>query len=299
MGGEYVEYGGLMQGGETFGGCHQDWHIFGDGVLFRYFSADAGVVGFQGPIDQGRNGNFGVQVGCDVAGPIGGLFSHNANTEIAYQLGVGGVFTDFYGNPEVPIWGTPNSHRQLFFTAGFFRRPQCMGLEWSVLFDYLGDSMYSDYDMKQIRGEIAMANAGCVDYGFWGAFRLNTYSLTIQDQRRLLQPLNMYNGFVRGRLECGGEWRVWAGASGEGDGLVGGDLRIPIAQHWAIENNVLCLIPNSSGTAADRQARETWAVSFNLVWYPGQSAHCMDANPYKPVLPRASNVNMITDFRTQ
>lgn len=304
MGGEYVDYGGMAQGGEYWGGCGVGcWDCFGTGLFFRYFSVDAGIAAFKGPIDMGNNGNFGPSIGCDIAGPLGSLFGHEPRNEIGYQIGVGGVFSDFYGfNNAATNQFDPDNRNQLFFTAGFFRRPQCgPGLEWSIVFDYLRDSAYSQYniDMKQVRGELAVANAGCVDFGFWGAFGLNSNQVQVRNPQvntATLQPLNMYNGFVRGIFGCGGEWRVSAGASGQGDGLLGGDLRVPLGPHLALENNVLFMAPNASGQQA-KQERETWTVMANLVWYPGQSAFCMGPTSYKPVLSRASNASLITDVK--
>jgi hypothetical protein len=250
-----------------------------------------GVHGFKGPTDMGRNGNFGFNYGMTWGSPLGDPWG------LGYQVGVGVVHSNFTGDQVVDLFS--GDHRdQVFFTSGIFRRAMCGGIQWGVVYDLMRDSYRDNTTTGQIRTEIAFSRPGCRDFGFYGAFGANSDRMTLPLVDRVItevdvSPIDIYSLFYRRYFTGGGIGRVWAGFTGEGDGVFGADATIPIGTSWALENSFTYLAPQDSGTA--RQERETWGVFIRLVWYPCRQATCEINDPYTPLMPVANNTNMLID----
>ena len=254
------------------------------------FSFFGGVHGFKGIADQGRNGNFGFHEGVNWGAPLGGPF------KFGYQLGVGVVHSDFSGHQAAEDDLFRRADRdQVFFTGGLFKRAPCGGLQGGVVFDLLHDRFYARANLRQIRTESALVfSCGLREIGFWGAFGVSDDRLDLFDDGPngdgivLLKPKDTYSLFYRRHFSGGGQGRIWAGLSGMGDALVGGDCRIPIGTNWALENSFTYLIPNG-GRSEAAQAEETWNVSIHLVWYPCKQARCAINSPFHPLFRVADN----------
>ncbi len=65
--------------------------------LFRDLSVFVGGDAFKGPLDYGRNGNFGLNQGLNLAGPLGDPWG------CGYQIGANVVESDFSGSPSFTI----------------------------------------------------------------------------------------------------------------------------------------------------------------------------------------------------
>lgn len=261
----------------------------------RNFSFFAGVHGFKGPADQGRNGNFGFHEGFNWGAPLGGPFC------IGYQLGMQAVHSNFAGDQTTSDSYFRESGRdQIFFTAGLFRRAMCSGWQSGIAFDLLHDSYYGTADLTQIRTESALVFSGCREIGFWGNFGVGcddfSYERLEQVFTQPMGPTDTYSLFFRRHFSGGGQGRLWAGFSGNGDGVLGGDCTVPLGTSWALENNFTYLIPKA-GDGADGQQDETWSVSIQLVWYPGREARCVFRNPYQPLFSVADNSLFILEQR--
>ena len=106
----------------TEGGCEdclaeyetQDWQN-PDCVWARDLSVFAGIQGFKGPVDQGRNGNFGIHEGLNFGAPLFGIF------DFGYQVGLEMAESNFSGDQ---VLGNlrQSDRNQLFFTGGLFHR---------------------------------------------------------------------------------------------------------------------------------------------------------------------------------
>jgi hypothetical protein len=299
-------------GGEVWGdGCCCCNPLAGLGNLLwvPFISLEAGAHGFKGPLDNGLNGNFGFQEGATLAGPIGHIFFQSPELrELGYHVGVRGTqsnFNGFFSDSNTASGYHDIGREQVFFTAGLFHRAMCPGLQWDVAFDYLHDTRGVDLDVKQVRAELSYACPGSWEAGFWGAFggdtRLTTFTLrqgVSVDQTT--ESLNIYALFFRHYFCGGGEFRFWAGMTEKSDAVFGTDVRVPLAESLAIEHNILFMSPNGAGTAngyAFAQEREAWSIMVNLVWYPGQASHCIEQNPYRPILNTASNSSFIVDVK--
>jgi hypothetical protein len=258
----------------------------------RHISVFAGVQGFKGPIDLGRNGNFGFHEGINWGGPIGDPWG------FGYQMGAQAVQSNFLGSQVVAnSGGVPqiddSGRDQLFVTIGVFNRALDGGLQGGVVFDYLHDSYYDTADLKQIRTETSLNLGEIGEVGFFGAFGSggDTIQTAIPIARGVLTPLqpnDVYALFVRRHFSGGGQGRLWGGASGHGDGLVGAEATVPIGTNWALENNFVYLIPKESSTTGG-QRNESWSVVFSLVWYPGRESRCVYSHPYTPLFGVADN----------
>lgn len=271
-----------------FWGWQQYWHR--QRWWISNFSFFAGVHGFKGVADNGRNGNFGFHEGFNWGAPLGGPFC------LGYQLGLQGVHSDFSGHQAGEDDLIRRADRdQLFFTGGLFRRAPCGGLQGGVVFDLLHDRYYATANLRQIRTESALVfSCGLREIGFWGAFGVGDDALDLydgdlaEDGIVLLKPTDTYSLFYRRHFSGGGQGRVWAGLSGNGDALIGGDCTVPLGTSWALENSFTYLVPKE-GHGEGAQEEETWNVSIHLVWYPCREARCAINSPFHPLFRVADN----------
>jgi hypothetical protein len=268
------------------------WELFqGDcGGCLRGLTVFVGSDAFKGPVDNGTNGNFGLNEGLNLAGPLGDPWG------FGYQVGANWVQSNFSGAPVVESYRVrPADRHQTFITAGLFRRALCGGLQGGVAFDFLRDDYYQKADMKQLRSETCWVIDDYYQIGYYGAYDVG--AKRVDENQRLsltLQPTDMFVGYIRRNFETGGDGRIWAGATGEGDALVGLDVWVPLNKSFALESKVNYLIPKvDRGESA--QTEESWGLTVQLVWYPGQKAMCQHNNPYRQMFNVADNSLFMVD----
>ncbi|MCS7236682.1 MAG: hypothetical protein NZ899_00240 [Thermoguttaceae bacterium] len=248
----------------------------------------AGVHGFKSAPDRGRNGNFGFHEGFNAGGPLGDPWG------IGWQFGFRAAHSDFAGT-RIDSYD-PASRNQFFLTTGLFHRKSDCGLQWAVVFDYLHDNYYGSADLQQLRTEMSWKFLCGHEIGFWGAFMTGDdqydYGIRGQPYRRDVESRDLYTIFYRQTLTCGGEWRAFAGFSGQGNGLFGADILLPAGQVFAFEGGFSYLIPKEA-TSTAALAEESWAVTLSLVWYPVRGNSCALTDPFRPLLPVADNRYLI------
>jgi hypothetical protein len=256
-------------------------------VFLDETSVFIGPHAFKGPVDQGRNGNFGFQEGVNFAGQLLRMRG------IGYQVGAQFVQSNFLGDT---VGGALSSNRrQSFVTAGLFHRAfHHRGLQFGAVFDYVDDIYYVRSRATQIRGEISLLGPYCHEIGFWGAFGTRNDSVVDQDGVRNLRVTDLYAAFYRHGLVNGGSGRVWAGASGYGDGLIGADFRVPLSNRFDLNGAFNYLIPKQ-GTNSDGLAQEGWGLSMNIVWYPFRRRDGVHNTPYRPLFNVADNTFFMFD----
>jgi hypothetical protein len=273
--------------------CHGPWWY---GNWWHDLSLFVGAHAFRGPVDnpssdQLTNSSFGLHEGLNFGRPLPGPW------EIGYQIGCNVAHSNFSGlrrNPD----GSARQDRftgrnQVFLTAGLFRRALCGGIQWGVVFDYQHDDYYyGQADLKQIRSEASLILPQGNEIGYFGAYGIGTESLI--SQATVFDPTDMYAVFYRRQFELGGEGRIWAGLSGEGDAVLGTDLRLPIGGGWSIENRCTYLIPRYNRSDPVQKA-ESWGLTIQLVWHPAQHAACLGGSKYRPLLNVADNATFIVD----
>lgn len=260
----------------------------------------AGVQGFKTATDLGRNGNFGFHEGVN----LGGLFGDPWG--FGYQAGAQAVHSDFKGNQILSTeTGEPqfddSPRNQVFVTGAVFRRVQEFGLQGGTAIDYFHDSYYETTDLLQLRTEWSLVWPQSFAIGFWGAFgvsREHVHSRLNPETplNYVLAPKDMYSVFYRRYFTGGGEGRVSLGLSGMADVLVGAELSIPLGTSWALENNFSYVLPKH-GASSGGQMEESFAVSIQLVWYPGRSAYDVHRSPSYPLFNVADNSVFLVDHR--
>ena len=265
-----------------------------DESLKRWWTRDleflVGVHGFKGPLDQGRNGNFGFHEGFNFGAPLG-IF------DWGWQIGAEAAQSNFSGDDAVD----PRSadRNQFFVTGGIFKRAHDWGFQWGVVYDWLHDDYYTQVDMKQIRSDTSFIFPGGVhEIGYFGAYGTGGANWVLLDRQLknfvYMESTDVFAFYYRRYFDGGGDGRIWLGWSGRGDGVLGGEIRVPMGKNWELENRFNYLIPKQgSGTGAEIQ--ESWAVTIDLVFYVGHPARCERYHPYRPMLNVADNTLFMTD----
>jgi hypothetical protein len=111
--------------------------------------------------------------------------------------------------------------------------------------------------------------------------------------------VDLYTAFYRLHFGDANEARVWGGASGNGQGVVGSTIRAPMSRSLAMEGTFTYLLPDKSQTVqldpttSVTFAPSAWNLSVNLVWYPAGRARRSLASPYRPLFDVADNGSMI------
>jgi hypothetical protein len=288
-----AEYGacGGCGGCDECGPCNE-MPICGDCCWLRRFSFFAGVQGFKGDADQGRNGNFGFHEGFNFGAPLGGAFGWG------YQIGFDAVHSNFQGSQ---VTGDddfdPGSRNQFFITTGLFRRArEYGGLQGGIVFDYLHDKYLEKADVGQIRGELSIVLDELNELGYWGAQNIKEQEFTEGDLAdHSFTSVNQHTFFYRRHFTGGGQGRIWGGFTDQGDGLLGADATVPLGTSWSLQNSFNYLLPRDGDEIG--QAHETWAVALRLVWYPGRPANRVFRDPYQPVLDVGDNASFLGRFK--
>jgi hypothetical protein len=249
----------------------------------------AGVEGFTGPANRGGSASFGFNEGVNWAVPIASLNC------LGGQIGFRATHSSLSGAAF-----TNEIRNQVFVTGGLFRRVD-VGLQVGLVVDYLSDDWYRDADLVQLRGELSWVTCGTRDFGFWFTAGTQTSaepSPYSSSHIETWESTDLYAFFYREQFgECRpGEARLYAGFSGQSDGLIGADARLPLTDRWALETGFAYLVPKqckgSSGIVNVGHAQESWNVGINLVWYPGRSR-----DPYyRPLFPVADNGSFMVDL---
>lgn len=269
---------------------------------YRDFTASVGVTAFENEADLGLVGNFGTNEYLNFGMPLWNAFG------IGWQVGVRGTQTGFGTRsvgPNLANQTLIDSRNQQFVTTGFYTRAfEGHGLQGGAVFDYLNNTGFiGTADIKQMRGEISYV-WGYHEFGFWGAanagkglgFINNTTGRTFENN-----TIHTYNAFYRVQFGDANEWKVWGGASHEGQGYIGSILRAPMTKSLALEGVFAYLMPGESKSVTDRTNNITatftpmaWNLGINLVYYPRGRSRRSLASPYRPLFDVADNGTMIT-----
>ena len=88
---------------------------------------------------------------------------------------------------------------------------------------------------------------------------------------------------------------MFGGFTGDQDGLLGGDIRLPVNGRWALEANFTYLIPEESSMTTGH-VEEGWNVGIGLVFFPGcNTPYTLDYN--RPLFNVADNGTMFLSPR--
>jgi hypothetical protein len=311
-GGHFEEGGEIYEEGEFLEGGYEDGYVDGcpdcgapgmgphphrpcyvcQWYWWENFSMSVGVQSFQGPVDQGRNGNFGFNESFNWGGPMW----YAAN--IGYQIGARFVQANFSGDQV--MLPSNSSREQAFVTAGLFRRAQYWGpwglaLQYGAVYDYMNDNYYVSMNLGQVRAEISLVTPTYHELGFWAAAGTKDDS-RFEETTGMYEnwrPQDMYTLFYRRTFCNGSQGRLWGGATSDGDGIFGGEFQAPLGDTFAIQTDFNLLEPHETDT--DAQEQQGWAVGINLVWYPGHTAICSMKSRWRPLFNVGDNATFIAE----
>ncbi|HBU37289.1 MAG TPA: hypothetical protein DEB70_05730 [Planctomycetaceae bacterium] len=268
---------------------------------YRDFTASVGVTAFENEVDLGIKGNFGTNEYLNFGMPLWNAFG------LGWQIGARGTQTGF-GSQRVSGGGAApaliEARNQQFVTTGLYTRAfEGRGLQGGAAFDYLNNTGFvGTADIKQMRGEISYV-WGYHELGFWGAFNagkgLGFFNNNTQNTFEN-NTVHTYNAFYRVQFGDANEWKVWGGASHEGQGYIGSILRAPMTRSLALEGTFAYLMPGESKQVGPIRGITTtftpmaWNLGINLVYYPRGRSRRSLASPYRPLFDVADNGTMIT-----
>lgn len=252
---------------------------------FRDLSIFGGTHGFKGPVDLGRNGNFGFHYGLNYGAPIW------LAERIGYQVGGQIVHSNLSGSDVLEP--TDSSRTQYFITAGLFRRAfESSPFQWGIAYDWLSDNYYVNMQFAKLRGEVSFVGSSGDEIGAWMSVDVMDDTKYIANGNNVTefswQSADLFAFFWRRHYCEGGALRLWGGFTDKGDGLLGGDFRAPMSDYFAIEGNSNYLAPTNGGFH-NGALRESWALSLNLVLYVGGGARLSSCTPWMPLFNVADN----------
>jgi hypothetical protein len=254
---------------------------------FQFFT---GAAGFTSPANRGGHASFGFTEGFNWG------TGFPAHPKLSGQIGYRAIQSSFSGTEFTDI-----DRKQSFITAGIFRRAD-WGLQGGVVMDYMHDDWYYDLDVIQLRGEISWKYPDGHEIGFWFARASDGSTSTSKlgkpnpvGQVETWDLTNLHAFYYRTQHEAGGESRIFGGFTGDQDGLVGGDIRLPINGRWALDAGFTYLIPEESSMTTGH-IEEGWNVGIGLVFFPGcNTPYTLDYN--RPLFNVADNGTMFLSPR--
>jgi len=250
---------------------------------FKDLSVWGGVQGFRGPRDfsSGRSdSNFGFHEGINISGraPLVGLLF----PQLSYQLGYQAVQSRLSGTTT-----STNDRSQNFVTAGLFRRVKA-GLQFGVVWDMLQDDLDETVNYYQIRSEISLKSPRGREIGFWSTASTNSNTIL----GVTYETVDMYALFYRWNFGKNYEGRLWGGATGNSEGIFGGEFQAPLSDRWSLVTGFNYLIPDT-GRGPQGVQQEAWNIGINLVWHMGRTARRGSRSPFRPLFAVADNGWMV------
>jgi hypothetical protein len=245
-----------------------------------------GVHGFRGPRDfipAGQsNSNFGFQEGANVTGraPLVGVLFPDLN----YQLGVQTMQSRLHGTET-----STQDRGQVFGTAGIYRRT-LSGLQFGAVWDTMRDDLDETISLDQVRYELSIKTPKGRELGFWGASSTNDATVGADT----FETTDQFCGFYRWNMRGGTQARIWGGASGDGEGILGAEFYAPLNDRWSVQTGFNYLIPDGPDGLAG-VSQESWNLGINLVWHWRKTAREGNVSPYRPLFGVADNGSMFVD----
>lgn len=251
-----------------------------------------GIQGFKGPANRGSDSSFGFNEAVNWGGPLSLLGNDGAG--IGGQLGVRGVHSNLSGATGL----TFDDRNQLFVTGGLFRRVDC-GLQFGAVIDYLREDWDFGLDLAQVRGEVSWVTMSQSEFGFryHGPVTTDTAEAPPAVAGVDWESTELFALFVRQKVApIGAECHLYAGFSGDSEGLLGGEVLLPLADHIAMFTDFAYLVPEQGGAAAPfpGSLQESWNLSLGMVLYP-DAGFLNPANYYRPLFNVANNGTFMFD----
>lgn len=295
--GEWIDTGVVVEeGAESCSDClqSQGWGSHAVPCYWAdHLSFFGGAHAFKNDANLGLDGSFGFHYGLNF-----GAAAKNIILPASVGWQIGAQFTD--SNLNAASF-TTEERQQVFLTAGLYRRGD-YGLQGGLVVDFMWDDWYFEpqINLSQLRGELSLAITPRKSLGF-------RFATSLREQTVLKETLipdvdqatwttkDRYIFFYRTRLfgGCRGEGTLFAGFTGEQDGIIGGKSRMPLHNGWALETDYTYIIPDESEQGGFANYNESWNVALNLVWYPGSMRSGCWNRYHRPMFDVANNGTMI------
>lgn len=273
-------------------------------INWRSFDFFGGVQGFTGPLNytntdasnpnvRGGTGSFGFHQGFNTGIPLARL----AKIDLSAQFGLRATQSNVKGSGF-----TDETRNQVFLTTGIFRRVDC-GLQYGMVLDYLSEDWYFQGSTAQVRGEFSWRHGAHKTFGFqyMAGVRRDTSSTAVIDTSNTLissviafEPTDQYRFFYRRLLEHNGQWSAFLGWTDRDDGMLGGDLSLPVRRCLLLSTSATFLFPRE-GSSSGGDEEEGWNISIGLVYRPG-GPNAWDRYS-RPLFDVADNGTFMQDFR--
>lgn len=266
---------GVDFGGCDGPGCCDDYVDFCMPVFrvnWRLYEFFGGVNGFTGPASIADNhdlraggSSFGFFEGFNRGQSLGRLFC----LDLASQFGLRATQSSLSGSAL-----SQDVRRQIFVTGGFFRRVD-YGLQYGAVVDYQYDDWWFRTNLTQVRGELSWNDACGREYGYQFMIGTKTSTSTALVQGNefdvRLAAIDQHRLFFRGQTAGGGQYQVFGGGTGHGDGLLGGSMTSAFRGRFATYGGFTYLIPSAS-RRNDGFMDEAWNLAIGVVFRPGGPA---------------------------
>ncbi|MDG2383621.1 MAG: hypothetical protein P8N76_18255 [Pirellulaceae bacterium] len=296
--GEIVDLGEMVDDGGP--SCEQCLNSSGwgpeilPGLWVDHLSVFGGVHAAKNEGNLGRDASFGFHYGLNFGTAAKNII---LPPSVGWQIGFQGANSNLNGSSF-----STDERSQAFVTFGLFRRGD-YGLQGGIVMDYMRDEWYYDASLAQARGELSMAITPAKSLGFRFATSVTQDTVLAEtfggSELITWGTKDQYKFFYRTRLMAGGrgEAQVFAGFTGDSEGLIGGISRLPLHNGWALETDYTYVIPSESKQHGANE-HEAWNVQINLVWYPGSLACGSCFRYHRPMFDVANNGSMIVRRET-
>ena len=253
--------------------------------IFENMQLNLGILGFRNTVSNLEQGNFGLDLGLNWATPNSLLFGLSAQA--------GGHFVQS-SSEGIEINGSTigDDRSQFFWTSGIFHRGDCW--QFGAVYDSLNDNYYEKFTLGQVRVELSKKLFCDLDFGFRGAFAIddelvNIWRLdTLKQEKEQATAISWYSLFLRKYFEWGGEGMIYGGVTDTNDGLVGGQIEVPISDNIALKNS-FSFVFSSENNRWNAIFDQTWNVSATFVFYLNGGARENSSNPLRPLFEVADN----------
>ncbi len=277
------------------GGCPDGAGCWWTGPLARAIRSGsyfAGATAFRHPAfappgqtDLNLDSNFGAYAGFNLGIPLCRL----SCGQLSGQFGVRSVQSQF-GGGEL----SPDSRDQTFITAGVYRRVDS-GLQAGVVADILTEEFFVDSDVTQIRAEVSWAYPSGAAVGFrWASNQQDevssgTFAGNAFDDFTTSSITN-YRFFLRKVQNSGGWEELYGGWTDDGQGVLGADFDIPLAERIALEAGAVLYLSDDtlpgSGVGSSR-IDDSFNIYVGFAFRPQGRAYYRSYD--RPLLPVADN----------
>ncbi|MDR1384653.1 MAG: hypothetical protein LBJ67_12545 [Planctomycetaceae bacterium] len=260
--------------------------------VWENLTIGVGGSGFKSPLDQINGGAFGFHETVNWTSPSHSIIPVN------FQAGfrVVQAYPSGY-RTETGTWNRDN-REQYFGTLGVFRRNLFdRPIHLGVAYDIVKDKYHQNYQLEQLRSELAFGTMYGTEYGYRGAKQLRGDSVWRQPHARVdIQSASYHTLFIKKYFANGGEGVLAGGATESGDPMIRAEYNIPLSNEWELKNSLMYVIPKN-GHSPVSPRKESWGVSLQLIYQPHGGVLAGFCNPFRSFFDVGDNSALLQQTR--